>query len=218
MTAPPARFVAPAAALALALLCVAPRSTAADALAPGAVLRLQDRGSGPVMDVAVSPDGATIAAGTARGDLQLWTVSDGKLANTLHAETAAVSVQFAAGGSRLVAAYSDGSVRVWDPRDGTMVKRLMVHPRGTRAVALSPDGKTLAGGGADGAIYLVETETGADRRAAHMRVASCDHPPEEAPQHRSPGRRPRRHIAECRRDHGCGPFPNRLTTSPSPPT
>jgi dipeptidyl aminopeptidase/acylaminoacyl peptidase len=150
--------------LALALLSPASRSAAAEAPAPGAILRLGDRGAGPVMDVAVSPDGATIAAGTARGDLQLWRVGDGRLANTLRAETAATSVQFSADGSRLVAAYSDGSVRVWDPRDGTMVKRLMVHPRATRAVALSPDGKTLAGGGADGAIYLVETETGGQLR------------------------------------------------------
>jgi WD40 repeat protein len=159
VTAPPARFLPLAAAAQALALVTASRCRAAED-APRAALRLQEPAAGPVTDVAVSPDGSTVAAGTARGDLQLWGLPDGRLANTLRAEAPATSVQFSADGSRLVAAYSDGSVRLWDPRDGRMVKRLMVHPRGTRTVALSPDGKTLAGGGADGAVYLVNADTG----------------------------------------------------------
>jgi hypothetical protein len=174
---PPARLL-PLAAAAFVLAVVASPARAADALARGALLRVQDERSGPVMDVAVSPDGATVASGTARGDLQLWRVSDGKLASTLRAESAAVSVQFSADGTRLVAAYSDGTVRLWDPRDGRMIQRLMVHPRATRAVALSPDGRTLAGGGSDGAIYLVETESGGQLRRFQPDAADL------------PGRRP----------------------------
>jgi dipeptidyl aminopeptidase/acylaminoacyl peptidase len=158
---PPARFLAPAAAAVAIFLGLVVRSArAADDLPPGAVRRFQDPRSGPVLDVAVSPDGATVAAATARSDVQLWRFADGKLARTLRAETPATSIQFSPDGSRLVAAHSDGSVRLWDPRDGTMVKRLMVHPRATRVVALSEDGRTLAGGGADGAVYLVDAETG----------------------------------------------------------
>ena len=129
------------------------------ALPAGAVARLNAGDAGAVVDAAVSPDGSTIAGATARGDLRLWHAADGTAARVLPAESAAVSIEYAADGARLAAAYSDGSVRVWDPRDGTLVRRLMAHPRSTRALALSPDGTLLAGGGDDGVIHVIDAET-----------------------------------------------------------
>ena len=128
-------------------------------------LRLSDPASGGVLDVAVSPDGSTVATATARCDLQLWRVADGQRTSVLRAEAAPTSVAFSADGTRLLAAYSDGSVRLWDVRSGSVVGRFMAHPRATRAAALSPDGRTIAGGGGDGSIHLVDVESGARVRS-----------------------------------------------------
>ena len=132
---------------------------AAEALPPGALVRLKPA-SRPLHDVAASPDGATVATATAMGDVQLWRASDGQRTFTLAAETPATSIEFSADGTRLVAVYTDGTVRLWDVRGGAVVARLMVHPRATIAAALSPDGRLLAGGGADGSVHLVDGETG----------------------------------------------------------
>jgi sugar lactone lactonase YvrE len=154
-----ASLARPLALLALLTLLPAPTGFAAPSLPAGGLQRLADPASGAVQSVAVSPDGTTVATATARGGVQLWRVEGGGQAHVLSAETAATSVAFSADGTRLLAVYSDGSVRLWNPRDGTMVQRLMAHPRGTTAAALSPDGRVLAGGGADGAIHLVDPDT-----------------------------------------------------------
>jgi WD40 repeat protein len=114
---------------------------------------------GRVTAVAVHPEGKLIATATAGGDVRLWPASGGVPTAALAGETAATSLQFSADGSRLAAAYSDGSVRIWDPSTANMLRRLLPHPRGARVVALSPDGLTVAGGGDDGVIQLVDAET-----------------------------------------------------------
>ena len=157
---PPARYVSVAAAVALLSLLRPATCPAADSLPAHGLMRLQRPGSGPMLDVAVSPDGSTLATATARGDVQLWRSSDGGMRTLLRAEAPADAVAFSADGTRLVATYADGTVRLWDARDGSMVRRLLVHPRGARVAVLSPDGHVVAGGGADGAIHLVEAETG----------------------------------------------------------
>ena len=115
--------------------------------------------SGDVYAVAVSPDGRTIVTATLRGGVVLWRASGGAILR-LAAEAPPVSVQYSADGSRLAAAYSDGTARLWDPRTGASLSRHLIHPRGVRAIALSPDARVIAGGGDDGAIHLAEAETG----------------------------------------------------------
>lgn len=64
--------------------------------------------------VAWSPDGALIAAGTAKGELALLRVADGALlaAASGHGD-AVTALHFTADGARLVSASDDGSVGVW---------------------------------------------------------------------------------------------------------
>ncbi len=51
-----------------------------------------------------------------------------------------------------------GEVKIWDPATGTIVYTIQ-EPQGLRALAFSPDGKSLATGSSDGAVRLYETAT-----------------------------------------------------------
>jgi WD40 repeat protein len=111
-----------------------------------------------VWSLALSPDGRTLAAGASSGGIYLWNVSDpekaeftGKLVG--HADSVR-SVAFASD-AILVSGGEDDNVLVWDLETG----RTFGPPRGhvydtVKAVAVSPDGNTVASGGDDGLVRL----------------------------------------------------------------
>jgi len=53
-----------------------------------------------------------------------------------------------------VSAGSDGTVRWWDPQQGVQLATVQAHEAWSRAVRISPDGKTVASCGEDGLIKL----------------------------------------------------------------
>ncbi|MDP4512185.1 WD40 repeat domain-containing protein, partial [Nonomuraea turcica] len=53
-----------------------------------------------------------------------------------------------------------GVARLWDIRTGKTVRTLPEHGKGITAVAFSPDGRTLATGGAEGVARLWDIRTG----------------------------------------------------------
>jgi WD40 repeat protein len=64
-----------------------------------------------------------------------------------------LSSQFSPDGSRLVTASLDGSVRVWDGREGEALD--VLSNGGTlRTAAFSPDGERIAAGGTDGVVQI----------------------------------------------------------------
>ena len=64
-----------------------------------------------------------------------------------------LSSQFSPDGSRLVTASLDGSVRVWDGREGDALD--VLSNGGTlRTAAFSPDGERIAAGGTDGVVQI----------------------------------------------------------------
>ena len=109
-----------------------------------------------VFSLAFSPDGATIAVGTAnesnrKGTLELWDVQSKKPTRVLQSSTGGMSVAFSPDGKLLasVSGYWDApnEVRLWDLRTGRL-KRIFAHDRKWvfQSVAFSPDGKTVAAG------------------------------------------------------------------------
>lgn len=110
-----------------------------------------DGGAGAPYSLAFSANGRMLAAGFAswRGEdrifLKLWDPASGRELHRLSEHTAGVdAVAFPPPNSRVLASgSSDGSVRIWNPGKGSVLKSLWMPPR-VHALAFAPDGRTLA--------------------------------------------------------------------------
>jgi WD40 repeat protein/uncharacterized caspase-like protein len=110
---------------------------------------------------AFTPDGATLAVPAFNGLTTLWNVKSGQQHGVLDSDPvvgtwgAAISpdasVLYTGGGTNVV--------REWSLATQKSVGTIPV-PAGIGALALSPDGKTLAVGGAHGTEFLYDTSTG----------------------------------------------------------
>jgi WD40 repeat protein len=108
--------------------------------------------TGYAASLAFSPDGATLAAGTDNGTLQLWSVASPahpRLLATEQDSGAPVStVRYAPDGHTLAAASRDGGIRLWNVAspaspvpDGAPLAEAPGHPVG---LAFTPDSTVLA--------------------------------------------------------------------------
>lgn len=98
-----------------------------------------------VSRLSFAPDGQTLAVSEAGGSLHLLNGSSAGVPAVLREHKAAVyAVAFGRDGTRLVSGGGDGAVKVWDLVTGQSLNTLSGHLPGVRALALAPDGKTLA--------------------------------------------------------------------------
>jgi WD40 repeat protein len=65
-------------------------------------------------------------------------------------------------GTRLVSGSEDGTIRVWDPNDGTEIGRLKGHTSGVLSVGYSPDGTRLVSGSFDGTVRVWDPNDGTE--------------------------------------------------------
>ena len=123
-------------------------------------MRLEGHTHG-VSSVSFSPDGATLASGSADRTVRLWNANTGEHLQTLTGHTDRVyDVLFSPDGNTLASGSRDGTIRVWDAATGKHIRTLTGHTHGVNSVSFSPDGATLASGSADRTVRLWNANTG----------------------------------------------------------
>jgi WD domain, G-beta repeat/Caspase domain len=116
--------------------------------------------SASVQSVAFSPDGKTLASGSADHTIKLLDVWAGSEWRTLRGHSSTInSVAFSVDSKTLVSGSSDATVKLWEVSTGTELGNLSGHLSDVTSVTLSPDGKTLASGGMNQRIKLWDLST-----------------------------------------------------------
>jgi RNA polymerase sigma factor (sigma-70 family) len=121
--------------------------------------------------LAFAPDGKTLAA-TSRGEtIHLLDVDTGMMRSLVHNQTLFAyafspdSSLIAGGGYELPKGNKAGYfVRLWDVASGKELRQFAHGSSGIRALAFSPDGKTLAGGDDDARLRLWDVDTAKQQR------------------------------------------------------
>ena len=114
----------------------------------------------PVNSVAWSPDGKTLASGSADKTVKLWEGSSGKLLATLLDAGPVFSVAWSPDGKMVASGSWHKTVKLWEASSGKLLVTLAGHADRVFSVAFSPDGKTVASGSADKTVKLWEASSG----------------------------------------------------------
>jgi WD40 repeat protein len=114
-----------------------------------------------VYAVAFSPDGKTIATGSADGTARLWDTATGKPVGSPLNHVGDINAVAFSPDCRIIATGSaDRTARLWDAATGKPLGPPMNHLGDINAVAFSPDGKTIATGSRDNTARLWDAATG----------------------------------------------------------
>ncbi len=111
--------------------------------------------SGPIVALAVSPDGVTLASASWDHTIRLWPLTGGSPRVLKGSEQNVNGVAFSPDGKRVVSAGYDASLRIWPLRGGAPLVATLPAP--LNAVVVAPDGE-IAAAGADGKVYFLSPE------------------------------------------------------------
>jgi len=147
-------------------------------VADGKLLATLKGHTGPVLNLAFTPDGQRLASTSADGSARIWTVPSDtdlreakapdqvKAANplTLSGHKGAVSaLAITPDGQTLITGGDDATVRLWNLSDGAPARTIEGHSAPVLALAVSPDGHSLLSGSADKLARLFDLAKGTQR-------------------------------------------------------
>jgi WD40 repeat protein len=106
-----------------------------------------------VRALAFSPDGRWIASGegcppysACPARVLVSSCSDGSKISAMTLEDGLRGLAFSPDGHWLVTGSSDGIIALWDPRNGTVIRRIDIGKNAVNVLLFSPDGRWLAAG------------------------------------------------------------------------
>jgi WD40 repeat protein len=114
----------------------------------------------------LSPDGRHLLSGRRRlsdppgGKLDLWDAATGRLVRTFERSGGVSAVAFSLDGHRVLAGYTDRTIRLWDVATGRLERVFEEHLDEVKSVAFSPDGRNGFSASADGTIRVWSLATG----------------------------------------------------------
>jgi eukaryotic-like serine/threonine-protein kinase len=116
---------------------------------------------GPVLCVAVSPDGRQIATGSDDTTAKIWDAASGRELLTLKGHRDWIKrVAFSPDGRRIVTASHDQTARVWDVATGRELFTLKGHSDVVGSALFSPDGRRIVTGSWDKTAKVWDADTG----------------------------------------------------------
>jgi cytochrome c len=118
-----------------------------------AVAQMRGHG-GPVRAVAISPDGKTAISGSFDTSAIYWSLERNTAMQVLRFHDSAVNAAAFLKDGRLATGGEDGRVAIWQPGQPVPVQTFQGHTAPIVAIALSPDGETLASASWDRTIRL----------------------------------------------------------------
>lgn len=111
-----------------------------------------------VSSIAFSPDGQQLASGSKDKTIKLWNINTGKVIRTLTGHDDKVtSVAYIRSWDSvtLASGSNDNTIKLWDTATGQEIRTLKKDSGYVYAIAISPDGRTIASGGsADNIIKI----------------------------------------------------------------
>ena len=113
-----------------------------------------------VYSVSFSPDGQTIASGSADDTVRLWDRQGKPIGQPFKGHESGVnSVSFSPDGQTIASASADGTVRLWDRQGNPIGQPFKGHESSVFEVSFSPDGQTIASASYDRTVRLWQVES-----------------------------------------------------------
>ena len=113
--------------------------------------------TGMISELAVSPDGSTLATASTDYSIRLWDLGERRMIDALHAHINEVwSVAFAPDGQSIVSTDREGGVKIWQTREQPQPKEMSLGR--LQPIAFSEDGRHLAAVNRRGEFVLYDME------------------------------------------------------------